>query len=306
MFARLRKTTACRLQRILCALLAVSILVLCDAALAAQQTVPVWADGVPEPKPVNRHEIDFYEKPLPSSPPMKMIRNVVEPTLTVYHPKVTNPNTAAVIICPGGGGVMLDWRNEGTNVAEWLSSHGVVAFVLKYRLAQTPEAPEDFQKFLREGAGSSWNTSLALGIADARHAVRMIRVRAAEWNLSSDRIGVMGFSIGGFIATAIAVDQDAESRPNFVAAIYSGENSGQPVPAYAPPLFEAVAQDDPLMSQPALKLYWTWTVAKRSAELHIFAKGGHGFGTIKQGLPVDGWLNLVSDWMVSQGFINSR
>jgi acetyl esterase/lipase len=231
---------------------------------------------------------------------MIMFRDVVKPTLVVYPAASAKRTGVAVIICPGGGGVILDWKNEGTNVAEWLANQGVTAFVLKYRLAPTPEAPPEFERFMKDHSDSSWKTGLALGVADARQAMKVVRQRASEWSVSTGRIGLMGFSMGGYVAMGVVMNHEPDNSPSFVAAIYGGETGGRQIPSDGPPLFAAVAQDDAMMAGPVVRLYSEWKTANLPAELHVFERGGHGFGTIKQGLPVDRWLDLFADWLTSQ------
>ena len=251
---------------------------------------------------------------------MKMIRNVVTPTLTVYPPTVAQATGTAILICPGGAFRLLDWVNEGTNAAEWLAAHGVTAFVLKYRLVQTPAAPAEFDHAMTMLGHAQTNSSpkelkdifgdaeslngLALGIADARQALKVVRQRASEWGVALDRIGILGFSSGAFVTMGVVMEHDAASRPNFVGAIYGGETGGRPIPADAPPLFVAVAQNDEVgLAAISERLYSEWNAAKLPAELHIFAQGGHGFGTMKQNLPVDDWMDLFCHWLGAQGLL---
>jgi acetyl esterase/lipase len=135
---------------------------------------------------------------------------------------------------------------------------------------------------------------------DGRRAVEIVRERAAEWSLRPDRIGMIGFSAGAFLTTDVALDPRAAPLA-FVAPIYGGETQGRAVPADAPPLFTAVAQDDRMFFRVVEGLYADWSSADRPAELHIFTRGGHGFGVGKRGLPVDRWIDLLGDWLADQG-----
>jgi acetyl esterase/lipase len=136
---------------------------------------------------------------------------------------------------------------------------------------------------------------------DGRRALEIVRDRAAEWGLKPERIGMIGFSAGAFLVADVAVEPRAAPMA-FVVAIYGGETQGRPVPADAPPLFTLIAQDDRLLFKIVEGLYADWSNADRPAELHIFARGAHGFGMIKQGLPVDRWIDLLGDWLKDQGF----
>ena len=231
------------------------------------------------------------------------IRNVVTPTLTPVLPAPGTANGTAVIVAPGGGFFMLSWDHEGTDVAAWLAGRGVTCFVLKYRLADTGPSLATFQDAAtRALAVAAQDPNLLPGAeaasADGALAVQLVRERAAEWGIRPDRIGLLGFSAGGFIATAVVLRAGAESRPDFIAPIYGG-SATSPVPADAPPMFVMVAADDPLCYRTCMELFQAWRGAGRPAELHVYAQGGHGFGVTKRGLPVDSWLDRLADWMQS-------
>jgi acetyl esterase/lipase len=134
---------------------------------------------------------------------------------------------------------------------------------------------------------------------DGRRAVEIVREQAAEWGVKPNRIGMIGFSAGAFLAADVAMDPRAAPLA-FVAPIYGGETQGRPVPADAPSLFTAVAQDDRMMFRIVEGLYADWSSADRPAELHVFTLGGHGFGVAKRGLPVDRWSDLLGDWLADQ------
>jgi acetyl esterase/lipase len=136
--------------------------------------------------------------------------------------------------------------------------------------------------------------------------VAYVRKHALEWGISADRVGIIGFSAGGTLAAAAALRYTPESRPTFAAPIYAAASRLRdlPVPADAPPLFVAAATDDSLGLAPdSVDLYSRWMAAHNSAELHMYAKGGHGFGMRKQGLPSDHWLDRFTDWLELQGWL---
>lgn len=232
---------------------------------------------------------------------LKVIRNVAQPTLTAYLPDPAKMNGTAVIVCPGGAFHILAYAHEGTEVAAWLNSRGIAAFMLKYRLIRTSD---DFEAVVwrrlshREELAEQMQTHAPLILADGQQAVRLVRQRAAEWGIATDRIGILGFSAGGSVTSAVALRYDAGSRPDFAAPIY-GAHSGKGVaPDDAPPLFLVHADDDPLVpSAASLGLYNIWKAAGRPVELHIYQRGGHGFGMNKQGLPVDGWIERFGEWL---------
>jgi acetyl esterase/lipase len=236
----------------------------------------------------------------------KMIRNVVRPTLTAYFPGPTKANGTAVIIAPGGAFRFHSWENEGTAVAEWLVERGVTAFVLKYRLLDTGESQEEFVKnkgaAVKRPDGAPPLDIAALATEDGRAAIRLVRGRAAEWRVSPKRIGIMGFSAGGVVASGAAMKYDAESRPDFAAPIY-GAAAKVEVPKDAPPIFVLAAGDDKGAAPPCTRLYEAWREAGRQAELHLYAKGGHGFGMSKRGLPIDHWIERFGEWLDGQGLM---
>ena len=251
-----------------------------------------------------------------------MLRNVSDPTLTVFRPAADLANGVGVIICPGGGWRILAWRHEGLDLAEWLTARGYTAFLLKYRLTASPSDPAAFATLMAAGARRSITdlpaakaprqlaklfpdaaTALARDLAadDGRQALAIVRQRAAEWGVDPKRIGMIGFSAGAFLAADVAIEP-AGPPLAFVAPIYGGETTGRPIPADAPPMFTVIAQDDRLLFKVVEGLYADWSNADRPAELHIFNKGGHGFGMVRLGLPVDRWIDLFGDWLTDQGF----
>jgi dienelactone hydrolase len=242
--------------------------------------------------------------------------------LTVFAPDPAKANGVGVIVCPGGAWRVLAWDHEGITPARWLAARGYTAFLLKYRLLASPSDPAEFAASLNTMAASTPSlipgadaprtladalpdASIArareIAAADGRRAVEIVRERAAEWGIKPNQIGMIGFSAGGFLVADIAVDPPAAPLA-FVAPIYGGEAKGCPVPVDAPPLFTAVAQDDRQFFRVVEGLYADWSSADRPAELHVFTRGGHGFGVRKQGLPVDRWIDLLGDWLADQGF----
>ncbi len=283
------------------------------------EVIRLWPDGPPSKLEGVGPEIEF-SGPVGLANNTKMLRNVSEPTLSVYRPE--KPNGIGVIVCPGGGWRILAWEHEGTDVAHWLTAQGYTAFLLKYRVRGTPAAQADFDAemlklmsqidlkrrdrtaFRAMGEVVPYETIRAAREAaaeDGREAVAIVRKRAKEWDVDPSKIGMIGFSAGAFLVADVAVDPRAAPLA-FVAPIYGGETLGRPVPDDAPPLFSVIAQDDILLYRVVEKLYSDWTDAGRSAELHIYRRGSHGFGMVKQGAPSDRWINLFHDWLTDQGF----
>ena len=238
------------------------------------------------------------------------IYNVSKPTLTVYPADSTVwPTGTAIIVCPGGGFQSLSIMQEGYAVVKWLQHKGVTAFLLKYRLKHTmghdPYKQENEERSTGSG-GQERNMIMDMAIADARKAIIYVREHAADYGVSPDRIGILGFSAGGTIAASCAYHFTPEDRPNFVAPIYAYFPPAMQgaVPADAPPMFIAAASDDNFgLETHSSSLYETWIKSKHSAELHIYAKGGHGFGMNEQGLPSDNWKDRFSDWLNLEGYL---
>jgi acetyl esterase/lipase len=136
---------------------------------------------------------------------------------------------------------------------------------------------------------------------DGRRALALVRERAADWGVKPERVGMIGFSAGAFVTADVAIDPGGPPLA-FAAPIYGGTTGGRPVPNDAPPFFSAVTEDDRLLLRSVQQLYLDWSKAGRPAEFHVFARGGHGFGMARQGLPVDRWIDLFGEWLADQGF----
>jgi acetyl esterase/lipase len=194
---------------------------------------------------------------------------------------------------------------EGTDVARWLNARGVTVFMLKYRVFPTPDDDEAFLRYVADPLAQQPNMERVMPycVADGLQALRTIRQQAGRWQVDPGRLGIMGFSAGGYVAAAAATAYDAESRPSFAAPIYALWDE-RPVPVSAPPLFLATAgDDDEVDAQHSVALYSAWHTAGLRAELHIYARGGHGFALIPQGLPVDTWIDRFWEWLQAEGFV---
>ena len=280
--------------------------VLLLATLApAQEVIPLYPGNPPGSTPQNYAEKEYFSKLWNT----EVVTNVTKPTLTVFKPSPESRNGTALVICPGGGYMALSITSEGTDLAKYMTARGVTAFVLKYRLAHTGEdATEEFTKLYADKAKfrETIGAVVPLAIADGLAAVTYVRQHASEWGVSPDRVGIIGFSAGGGVTMGVAFHYAPEGRPTFIAAIYAGGDSYKDatVPDDAPPIFIAAATDDNLGLMPiSLALYKKWTDAKKSAELHIYAKGGHGFGMREHGLPTDHWVDRFAEWMELEGFL---
>jgi acetyl esterase/lipase len=130
-----------------------------------------------------------------------------------------------------------------------------------------------------------------MAVADGLQALRVVRQQAETYGLARDRLGILGFSAGAYVAAGAASEYDAETRPSFAAPIYGLWNP-RPLPADVPPLFLAAATDDAMVEvEHSLALYSAWKSAGRPVELHLYSRGGHGFGMNRQGLPSDTWID---------------
>jgi acetyl esterase/lipase len=262
----------------------------------ARDIIRLWPDGPPTTLDGVGPEVEFRGA-VGTVGDAGMLRNVSDPTLTVYKPTNGKPNGIGVIVCPGGGWRILAWEHEGVEVANWLAAHGYTAFLLKYRVRGTPAAQADYdgemaQIFRRIDAtrkgktaframsdivpAKSFSDARAAAADDGRRAVAIVRERAREWDVDSAKVGMIGFS--------------------------AGETLGRPIPKDAPPLFTCIAQDDVLLYRVVEGLYSDWTDAGRSAELHIYRRGNHGFGMAKQGMPSDRWIDQFRDWLADLAF----
>ncbi|GAB3022050.1 hypothetical protein GCM10027098_16900 [Bowmanella dokdonensis] len=242
----------------------------------------------------------------------RFARNVTIATLTPFLPSPEKATRAAVVVAPGGGFRTLSMDNEGWNVARALADQGIAAFVLKYRLNQTPADMAEFsrsmdQMFADAGRRSpqfdpeQMKVRLAPQLEDARAAFDLIRRRAAEWKIDRDRIGMIGFSAGAMLTMATTlVGEDA--KPAFIANIY-GPLSSLAVPADAPPLFVVLAADDPLFANSGFGLIESWHRANKPVEFHFYEQGGHGFGMYPKETTSTGWFEAYTAWLTMHGML---
>lgn len=269
----------------------------------AQKVIPLYSGTAPGSEKWTQKEKEYFSTVFNT----QVVTNVTQPTLTGYLPAKESGNGTAVVICPGGGFFALSINSEGADVAKWLAVRGVTAFVLKYRLVETGEDGtkemvsriSDRKKFEQEIA-----PVVPLAVADGLAAVAYVRKHAAEFGVSPERVGIIGFSAGGTVSTSVGFQYSAENRPAFVGSIYTymGAVKAADVPKDAPPLFVAAATNDGLAPD-SVSLYSKWLAAGKPAEIHIYSKGGHGFGMRKQNLPSDQWIERFGEWLSVQGLL---
>ena len=239
---------------------------------------------------------------------------VDRPTLTVYQADPDTANGCGVIICPGGGYNILAWPKEGLEVAEWFNSIGVTAFVLKYRVPR--RLPDKIH----------WEP-----MQDVQRAIRLVRHDAKKWNVDPNRIGVLGFSAGGHLTVMAATHYDTKcyepvdqadqvsARPDFICPIYCaylGEDyddrkqaklgSLVDVTEQTPPTFMVVTWDDSLRGAQSALLMVELKKHGVPAELHVFAKGGHGYGMRPSEHPVSKWPRLLHDWLNENDLLSDK
>ena len=240
------------------------------------------------------------------------VRNVSRATLTPFLPERSKANGAAVIIAPGGGFRILSMGNEGWEVAQALNARGVAAFVLKYRLQRTAEDWAEFDKgnpLTAPTPGAppgppNFAAMIVMPLEDATAAFKMVRARAKEWNIDPKRVGMMGFSAGAG-TTMAATLQSTENKPAFIAPIYGGLRSVE-VPADAPPMFVALAADDPLFGKSDFGLISAWQKAGRPVEFHLYQNGGHGFGLGNPNRTSTGWFPQFMLWLEVNGMLKGE
>jgi acetyl esterase/lipase len=240
----------------------------------------------------------------------EVVTNVSKPTMTVHLPDPAIANGTALVIAPGGGFMALSINSEGNWVADWAVKNGITAFVLKYRVAPSGEdATAEFQQAVgdREAFMKKVGSVIPLSVADGRAAVEYVRTHAAEYGIKPDRIGIMGFSAGGGVVGGVVYDHTPASRPDFAVPVYSAlqRDDTTPVPEDAMPIFVVCSADDVFGFQTqSADIFKKWNAAGKPAELHIYEKGGHGFGARKQGMPSDKWLDAFGEWLKSHGWMN--
>ena len=257
---------------------------------------------VPTPVPAQPNAIELGTGVLPGATSPEswhrqykslFARNVTVATLTPFLPDPAKATGAAVIVAPGGGFRTLSMENEGWDVARALADKGVAAFVLKYRLNPTPPDMPGFERSMNQMFSATARTprpdpqaamaGLAPQIADSRAAFALVRQRAAEWRIDPDRVGMIGFSAGAMLTLATTLGGDD-----------------------APPLFVALAADDPFFANGGVGLIDSWRAAKRPVEFHLYERGGHGFGMYQKTTTSTGWFDAYVRWIGMHGMLKPK
>ena len=284
---------------------------------AGHTQIPIWPGTPPDAQPMpGPEDVTTGSKSLIAGKPAVAVKNVSQPTMTVYAP--TGKNTgAAVVVIPGGGFEILAIDLEGTEVCDWLTPRGITCVLLKYRV---PSKPYDWKCNCRL---HNLSTSVP-SLEDTQRTVRLVRLHAAEWHIDPRKIGVLGFSAGGYLVAEVttnfkrrlyapidAADKES-SRPDFAVAIYPGHlateknalNPNVPVSAETPPTFLLQAEDDHVDGvEQALVYFSALKEAEVPVEMHLYPHGGHAFGLRPTSNPITHWPALVETWMSSIGMI---
>jgi acetyl esterase/lipase len=277
--------------------------------------VPIWPGAAPDAQPVPGPETMTVSKGLIAGLPATAVTNVTRPTMTVYAPKGTNSG-AAVVVLPGGGFEILAIDLEGTEACDWLTANGITCVLLKYRV---PGPPYDWRCDCRPH-----NYMVpTLALEDTQRTIGLVRHHARQWHIDPHRIGVMGFSAGGFLVAEAstrykhrlykpvdAADQES-IRPDFAVAIYPGHlakdgtlNPNVPVTRDTPPTFVLQAEDDHVDGVDQALVYYTALAnAGAPAEMHLYAHGGHAFGLRRTERPVSAWPGLMKAWLKTIGVL---
>ncbi len=245
----------------------------------------------------------------------RFARNVTVATLTPFLPDPAKATGAAVVVAPGGGFFSLSMENEGWDVGRALAKHGVAAFVLKYRLKQTPADLAGFERSMTEMFASletrpphpdpeRMKDDIPAQLEDSCAAFALIRSRSSEWHIDPERIGMVGFSAGAALTMATARFGET-AKPAFIGDIY-GPLSAMTVLEDAPPLFVALAADDPFFADSGYGLIDSWRAEGRPVEFHFYEQGGHGFGMYPKETTSTGWFNAFVSWLAMHGMLKAK
>ena len=277
----------------------VALFILPASVFAAEEPkeIPLWPNGAPGSEGKTNAEIVRV-----TADGEHVVRNVHNPSLTPYFPRKESAKGAAVIIAPGGGHREMWMDHEGYNLAKWLSERGVAAFVLKYRLAREQDSTYKIEEH---------------ALDDMKRALRTVRSRAAEWSVDPARVGALGFSAGGELVEWVAMkydDGNADApdpierqgcKPNFQALIYPGTSGIVEPTTNSPPVFMVCGNDDRAdISEGLANVYLKFKKVRVPAELHVYAKTGHGFGMRDRNRSAVGtWPTRFEEWMGQMGFL---
>ncbi len=306
-------------------IIALSLLVACSGMhaktmvwqpAAGHVQIRLWPGAPPGARPVPGPEYAATGRKLIGGKTVTGVYNVSQPTMTVYAPTANNTGTT-VVVFPGGGFQGLAMDLEGTEVCDWLTTRGITCVLLKYRV---PSAPYEWRCDCRPH-----NRALSVpSLQDAQRTMRLVRSHAAQWHIDPHKVGVLGFSAGGYLVAEISTNfahhlyapvdaADRESaRPDFAMPIYPGHlamddgklNPNVPVARDTPPTFLVQAEDDDVDGvNQALAYYIALKDVGAPVEMHLYAHGGHAFGLRPTSVPITHWPVLAETWMRTIGMI---
>lgn len=274
----------------------------------AQKAIPLYKGLAPGTESWKQKEAQQFNELFKT----EVVFNVTQPSILVYEANKAKANGTVVIVAPGGGFQSLSINREGIEVAKKLAENGITAVVLKYRLLETKsnDPATEMMASIKDRAAFDKRTAPIKVMAgeDIKTAITYIRTHAKELNVNPDKLGVIGFSAGAsVILESVLHSKDTSTLPNFAASMYGGPSDeviASEMPSPAVPLFICVAADDQLKLAPkSIALYNKWIQAGQPTELHVYEKGGHGFGMGKQNLPVDNWSTVYLDWLKFHKFL---
>jgi dienelactone hydrolase len=285
---------------------AIFLLLFAVAVNAQQKVIPLY-DG---PAPGSENWTWTQQENSNNMYHSNAVYNITKPTLTIYLPDSgVTPTGTALVVCPGGGFHSLSIMQEGYAVVKWCQKKGITAFLLRYRLRHTlgdDPYKQEIADRTDKSAAQVMDTVRTMAVADGRKAIAYVREHAGEYGISPDKIGIIGFSAGGWIAAMAGVDYTPANKPDFVAPIYGPFPPAlkNKIPQDAPPMFIAAAENDTYgLENDAIKLYNAWYGSKHIADLHIYSKGSHGFGMNKQGFESDMWADNFYGFLTTEGFL---
>jgi acetyl esterase/lipase len=295
---------------------------------ARHQQITIWPGSVPDAQPAAGPESAAVTgtKDLVAGRPWTEVENVSRPTMTIYSPKGKNTGVA-VVVFPGGGFQILAIDLEGTEVCDWLTSRGITCVLLKYRV------PDSGPHWERQ-CGCAVAPKAPMALEDAQRTMGLVRLHAAEWHIDPHKVGVIGFSAGGYLVAAISTNfqkrlypgvdaADRESaRPDFAVAVYPGHLCEYPghscsdkdlelnpkirVTSETPPTLLVQAEDDYVDGvDQSLTYYIALKEARVPVEMHLYTHGGHGFGLRPTNNPITRWPEVVESWLKTIGIIKN-
>jgi len=240
----------------------------------------------------------------------ELISNVSTPTLQIFRPAPSVNTGTSVVIAPGGGLRVLSINSEGVDVAKWLNTKGITAFVLKYRLLPENDGGLPNESEDNQNASSVMTKKVAkvleLATSDGLNAMSYVRSNAKVLGIDPNKIGFMGFSAGGAVTLGVTFNYTKTNRPNFIVPVYPWMTvlGNYSVPQDAPPMLIICASDDQYdLAHESVDLYSAWSKSGKSAALHMYSRGGHGFGIKTQDLPSDNWISRFYEWSLAEKIV---